>query len=239
MAQTRSRFYTGMTMVILLVVFVGFGPTYYLKGLGVIDYRALRWFEHVHAAFCTAWMALLLIQTSLVAVRRVDWHRRLGIAGVGLSAAMIPMFLVVFIASTHARNVAGIDDPDYTMLTAQLFWTNMLLLLSFLAFVTFGFYYRRRPETHKRLMLFAALTLMTPALERIDNWPILPRLPVALLVLPPLLVLIGAVFVHDVRVRSGPHPVSLIGAPVLLLSAVFVLFAVSRFEFLRTVVALF
>ena len=33
-----------------------------------------------------------------------------------------------------------------------------------------GLYWRRRSETHKRLMLLATITLLTPAIARVPRW---------------------------------------------------------------------
>ena len=77
MRAAEARFYTGASLAIIAAVFVGFAPTYYLK-----DYfRAapLPLLVHFHGLVFTAWILLFLTQTSLVAARRIDLHRRLGL----------------------------------------------------------------------------------------------------------------------------------------------------------------
>ena len=94
------RFFTGMAIAAALTVFVGFAPTYYLRGLS--EARPLSPLVHLHGIVSTAWILLFLTQTSLVAARRTDLHRRLGIAGVVLAVSVLVIGFVT--AVTAARN---------------------------------------------------------------------------------------------------------------------------------------
>jgi hypothetical protein len=92
--QTTSLdriFYSGMAILMALTVFVGFAPTFYLRawfGPPISGARTLTPLVYVHGAIFSAWVVLFIIQTALVAARRVTMHRRLGIAGVLLAVAM-------------------------------------------------------------------------------------------------------------------------------------------------------
>jgi hypothetical protein len=68
-----------MAIVAALTVFVGFAPTYFLKAL--FGAPSLSPLLHVHGLLFTSWIVLLAAQTALVAGRRTDVHRRLGLAG--------------------------------------------------------------------------------------------------------------------------------------------------------------
>ena len=70
------QFYTGMALAAAVVVFVGFAPTYFLRGSD--QSTPLPTYLHVHGFLFTTWIALFIAQTSLVAARRTDLHRRLG-----------------------------------------------------------------------------------------------------------------------------------------------------------------
>jgi hypothetical protein len=61
---------------------------------------------HIHGALFTAWVLLFAAQTSLVAARRTDLHKRLGIGGAVLAVAMVISGLVVSIASAKAARPA-------------------------------------------------------------------------------------------------------------------------------------
>src|SRR6185312_12842414 len=95
----RSRehqIFWGMSVLIALVVFIGFARTYFLAGF----FHAKPFpapIIHVHGMVFTSWIALLVIQASLAANRRADIHRRLGIVGFVLA----PFVLVLGILVAH------------------------------------------------------------------------------------------------------------------------------------------
>lgn len=76
----RDRFYfAGMAIVAAAIVFFGFARSYYLKGL--FERPPLAPLLHLHGFLFTSWLVLLLSQVALVAAKRTDFHRRLGIVG--------------------------------------------------------------------------------------------------------------------------------------------------------------
>jgi hypothetical protein len=87
--RARSRwFFIGAAGFLLLIVFLGFAPTFYLRPLFApyVRLRPVPWYRYVHGALMTLWYVLFLIQASLVAGGRVRLHRRVGVAA-GLTAA--------------------------------------------------------------------------------------------------------------------------------------------------------
>jgi hypothetical protein len=85
--RSEHLFFCGMALLLLATVFVGFAHTYFLAGV----FRAPlpSPIIHVHAVLFSAWILLLITQTSFVSVGRVDIHRSLGIAGFGLTCLMV------------------------------------------------------------------------------------------------------------------------------------------------------
>jgi hypothetical protein len=80
--NAERRFFTAMAAALLVTVFVGFAPTYYLlpffdgvTSRGVAASEALTPLVHVHALVFSAWLILFIAQTGLVAARRTDIHR--------------------------------------------------------------------------------------------------------------------------------------------------------------------
>jgi hypothetical protein len=71
------------TFALWLVVFVGFAPSFYLRGYFQSPPLPTLWVMH-GVAFST-WMVLVLTQSLLVRAGQVQVHRRLGIAGAGES----------------------------------------------------------------------------------------------------------------------------------------------------------
>ena len=154
-------FFSGMALLMLVTVFVGFAPSYYLAGV----FRAAlpSSIIHVHGALFSSWILLLVTQTSLVSAGRVDLHRRLGIAGFILACAMV--VVGVLVATDGLVRQAGPPGRD-----VKFFYIIPLSdMLIFATLIFFAFRARSNPSAHKRLILVATVALMTAALAR---WPI-------------------------------------------------------------------
>jgi hypothetical protein len=154
-------FFSGMALLMLVTVFVGFAPTYYLAGVfhAPLPSRII----HVHGAVFSCWILLVLTQTSLVSASRVDIHRRLGIVGFFLACLMV---IVGVLAATDSLGRAGGPpggDPKFFYIIPL---TDMLV---FATLVFFAFRNRFNPAAHKRLILVASSGLMIAAVAR---WPI-------------------------------------------------------------------
>ena len=64
----------------------------------------------MHGIAFTAWLLLLLVQTSLVAAGRVDLHRRLGLGGAALAAVMVVLGTIGSLVAA-ARPTGFFDVP--------------------------------------------------------------------------------------------------------------------------------
>jgi hypothetical protein len=145
-----------MTVAFTVVVFIGFAPTYFLRALS--DQPALSWLVHLHGALFTAWIVLLLVQTTLVAAKRTDLHRMLGVAGGVLAASTIPVGYIVAISA--ARRGA---------LPAGFLIVPIGGLIVFPILTGAAFLLRRRHDCHKRLMLIATIELLNAAVDRLPG----------------------------------------------------------------------
>src|SRR6478672_4795956 len=107
-------FYSGMAIMMACAVFTGFARTYYLSAYfgtnATTSGRPFSTIVRVHAALFTAWVLLFLVQTSLVASRRLAVHRRLGVAVAALAAAMIVVGTATAIdLARHGGAPPGVD----------------------------------------------------------------------------------------------------------------------------------
>ena len=171
-ARGRSndrRFFTGMAIAAALTVFIGFAPTYYLRG--VFGAAPLTTLVHVHGAVATAWILLFLTQTSLIAARRTDLHRRLGVVGAVLAPLLLVVGYLTAIESARLGHTPPGGPPPLAFLAVPIG-----TLLVFAILVGAGLAQRRRSETHKRLMLLATIAILTPAIARL-RWMGLGGLP--------------------------------------------------------------
>jgi hypothetical protein len=155
-----SYFFSGMALLILVTVLLGFAKTYFLAGM----FRAPlpSWVIHLHGAAFTSWILLLIVQTSLVITGRTDIHRRLGMFGFGLACLMVVL-----------GAMAGTDllrrDGAAMGAGAKAFYAATLGdMIIFAALVYFAFRKRFDPAAHKRLILIATISLMEAAINR---WP--------------------------------------------------------------------
>ena len=85
--RTDNYFFSGMALLLLLTVFVGFARTYFLAGVFRAPLPSVL--VHIHGAVFSCWILLLITQVSLVSARRVDIHRKLGLFGFGLACLMV------------------------------------------------------------------------------------------------------------------------------------------------------
>lgn len=201
------RLYVGMSLVIAVVVLVGFAPTYYLRPAASPEPLPLH--IHVHGLLFTVWIGLLVVQATLVALGRTAWHRRLGWAGAALAVLMVVAGTYAGIQTARREAGFGLADEAEAFLTIPLFSMAAFAVLVAAAVST-----RARHETHKRLMLLATISLLDAPIAR---WPGAPG-AVAVFVLVDLFVVAG--MLHDLRFRRRIHPAYLWGGAFVLVSQV-------------------
>ena len=202
----EHRFFTGMAVLALLIALVGFAPTYYLRGFTAAP--PLTGLVHLHGALATSWLLLFLAQTSTVLAGRTDIHRRLGLA----VAAVGGLFVVVGYLTAVEGARQGVAPPGMTQ--PGFLAIPLAALVSFAVLAGLGIAWRRRRETHRRLMLLATIAILIPAFARF-RWlgiggPAVGVAGTCLLVL--------AFMVWDRRVHGRIHPALLWGGGLLVLS---------------------
>jgi len=203
-ARRHPAFFPAMSLVLIVLVFLGFAPTYYLRPVSAGPIPA---YLHVHGAAMTAWFLLLVVQTALIATRRRGLHRRLGIAGACVAAVIVVLNPLVVVWSVP-HLMAGNGS---TSLTALIVVADLLLVGIFAALVGLAIRWRRYPETHGRMLVLASLAVSGPALGRLSlNLAGTPLPGVIALMTLPLLVII-----HDRVVMKWVHPVSGWGAAAI------------------------
>lgn len=167
--SSERRFYSGMALFLVFVVLLGFGPSFYLRGIVPPFPRpnpTLPPAVILHGIVFSAWMALIVAQTQLISAQKHATHMRLGKAGMLLAVLMIP---VMYLAAVW--QVARANQPPFT---DPLTWTIVPLatILPFAILIWRGWEERRNVQTHKRLMLSAAiLVVMGPSIGRLPLAP--------------------------------------------------------------------
>lgn len=208
--QRKRRFYVLMSLAATVTVASGFAPTFYLRGYLPMrpDQPPLSPLLLVHGVISTAWIALFLAQSLLVASHRVRLHKKLGLAGGFLASSLVIVGLLTAVDALR-REVGPFGiDPRVWFLAVPLGGTVLFAVLVAVALAK-----RRSPEIHRRLMLLATITLLNPAIGRL----VASYLGVGLsgflfmtFVLTDVFVLIAVL--SDWRVRGNVHPALTRGA---------------------------
>jgi len=217
-AERRSaerKFYSRMALFLVVIVLLGFGPSFYLRDI-VPSYPrpnpTLPMSVLLHGGLFTAWMLVFVAQTQLVSAGRLDVHMKLGKASMALALIIIPMMYLAAVWQVARANQPPFTDP--------LNWTAVPLaaIPAYAIMVWTGWQRRKQAQWHKRAMLSAAiLVVMGPAVGRL---PIAPptlggftiQLLVGMLLFVPL-------FIWDRRTIGHLHPATRLGIAVGAISA--------------------
>jgi hypothetical protein len=220
--DTRRWFYVWMAGACALVAFGGFAPTYWLQlPPGTFVGSPLL---HLHSLLFSAWTLLLLVQTSFVALGRIQRHRSWGMLGIALATAMVFVGVAVADEALTRRLAEGFGDRARAFHIASI---SMIVLFS--GFFCAAIVYLRQPEVHKRLMLLATVSLLSPAIARLfyavnvgmsaGLRPGLgPPRTVDSVLVPALLAdaLIVVAMIFDWRTRGRIHPAYLVGGAIMV-----------------------
>jgi hypothetical protein len=225
--RAQRWFHISAGLFVILLSVAGFGPS-------LIDQSrrnaAPTPMVIAHGIAAAAWLLLFLTQATLVATGRVAVHRRVGLVGPVLAAAVIVLGFLTTIEvtrrgydlsgdvtraltlpgsppPTEAENVAGVLPP-------------LGVLLNFSILVGAGLWYRHRPDIHKRLMAFALMPLALEAILHsvgflVGRWPALQGVIRSIGVAIGIL-LFSVNAIHDKVSQGRIHPVS-VWVPILFL----------------------
>src|ERR1700749_728675 len=81
----KRHFFVAMAVLVILPVFAGFAPSFYLRGAFHPDHE-LSVLLHVHGLVFSAWIVLFLVQSLLIAKGSRRVHQRLGWFAVAVAA---------------------------------------------------------------------------------------------------------------------------------------------------------
>src|SRR5437870_3044400 len=209
---SERKFYSRMALFLVFLVLLGFGPSFYLRGLVPAYPRpnpTLPPAVILHGGVFTLWMAAVVAQTQLIAARKHEIHMRLGKLTMLLAVLMIPVMYL-----TAVWQVARANQPPFT---DPLTWTivPLAVIIPFAVLVSQGWAHRRNAQWHKRMMLSAAiLAVMGPSIGRLPIAPpVLAGFTVQLLLGLALLI---PLVIWDRRAQGQIHPAT---RPALAMAA--------------------
>lgn len=212
---SSKYFYFYMALSCAAVAFLGFAPTYWLPIAG-------RTFQanpivHIHGLVFFSWTLYFSFQTWLAASGRIARHRTVGLIGISFATAMTIFGALATINAMKVAASSGLRDEGIAF--AIVPFSDILF---FAVVVTLAVRAVRRPETHKRLMLLAGISILDAAVAR---WflaflapPGPPGPPPVAVTIPPALVaylLLVVAMIFDWRTRGRPHRVYVVGGVTL------------------------
>ncbi len=157
----EHRFFAVFAVLFVLTVFIGFGPTFYLKPLFNTPPVA-RVIIFIHGFLMAAWVALFVVQVYLISSKRIKVHQRLGIAGVFLAPVILITGLMTAVAAAKfgtASAPANVPPLEFMIVP---FGDMFVFAVLFGAAV----YYRKNSANHKRLILLTIINFLPPAIAR-------------------------------------------------------------------------
>jgi hypothetical protein len=216
-ASPHARyFYFYMALSCMAVAFLGFAPTYWLP-LASGSFPSLP-VIHFHGMLFFAWTLYFSFQTWLAASGRIARHRTIGMIGVSLATAMTILGFLATVSAMKRAAALGLTDAGIAFAIVPLGG-----ILFFAVVFTLAIAATRRPETHKRLMLLAGISILDAAVARWFLTFLAPPgppgpPPVPVTIAPALLacLLLVVAIVFDWRTRGRPHPVYVYGGTALV-----------------------
>jgi hypothetical protein len=221
--------FVGFAITMIAVSIAGFAPSLAHPASRRAPVSLLA---SAHGLVFFAWQILFLAQSFLIATHRTAVHRRLGVAGVFLYFAMIPLGF----ATTIAMGRRGFDlsgdlkilphpSPGFVdPIAGLLFPVTDLVMFAILAGVALVFV--SRSEIHKRLMLFANIILLpAPLAHLMGHNSRLSALPVLIIVVA-IGFFLAAAIMRDFFVERRVHPLTWVVAILMFGSGPFRAFVV-------------
>lgn len=216
--KKRSNYFQNMSKLMLLFVFLGFAPSFYLKFL-ISDYPfypdGLPLPHIIHGIILTVWYTFLVLQTQLIQSGRFSQHKQLGMFGVGWAVFVITS--TIWVISVFPKRMEHLAQQLQSTVEevepglSFILWLDVFMCVLFVVFLTIAFFKRHQASIHKRLMLFtglvfifAATNRMAGSISHITNLDI--SMPLGLLL---LLSLTGSLLLHDYKTIGKILPISL------------------------------
>ena len=224
----EKYFYFFISLLVAAVVVYGFSQTVEKKLIYAAPPRPLV--LYVHGAVFFGWVILFSFQSALVRTHRVQWHQQLGWFGAALGVAMF--VLGVATAITMARFKRSYLHAKYP---------EANLLISFFDISAFSIplalalYFRKKPESHRRLQFLSCCALTAAAFGRFVPFLLSPTTTHSL---PTLVfrgwatlyagvdVLVVIAVMRDQVVNRRVHPVYFYGLPAFIVCQTLILYTV-------------
>lgn len=217
LAKRSNAFFLTASALMTLIVFLGFLPSFYFRP----HFRTTPLPSHLllHGMIMTAWQLLFFCQALLIATGKFKQHRRLGYFGAALALAVVAagVHAVLKQPAFYAELGEAPPFPMEILVVGNIFGFGLFATL-----VAAAIALRRDTASHRRLMYWACIVTIGPALTpgRSLGAFIVPYFPATF---PPEIALGWiswiALLIHDWRTARFFHPSTVVGGMLILFVA--------------------
>jgi hypothetical protein len=201
----RPSFFFWMTLVMCVFVFGGFGMTY-LVPMSEGTFPPAPPVVHLHGLVFMSWMILLVVQPGLVGAGNVKLHRSVGTYMIAHGSVAICLGLLLQLIATRRAMDLGFAPGTNGL------YLGLCAFCGFCIMFTLAIRNTRRPEIHKRMILFAMFPVLPPGVNRFWSHALgLEPIPVVPLYLT-LWSMAAAILVQEWRRTGKISRYSLFGA---------------------------
>jgi uncharacterized membrane protein YozB (DUF420 family) len=206
-------FFVVMASAVIVAVFAGFAPTFYLRG-SFTQTRPMSVLLHVHGIVFSAWITVFLIQSLLIARGSRRLHRQVGWVAAGIAVTMV--ILVIAAVIEQLQRVHAFPPPPLALALSAFD------IVVFAGLVGTAICFRNRPDWHKRFMLSATIILLGAPMFRLVIQLIGVSDMAKVSIVSALLVdaFFLPCFAYDLLTRRRIHPAYLIALVLIVLDQV-------------------
>ena len=212
-ARSERGFFLAFVLVAWLGVALAFAPPTWRRFHGGADYPAPLVLQ-VHAGLFMLWTLLLAVQVLLIRTRRLAAHRRIGMA---MAAMIAPMVVTGFFAEAYSQRYYLAHPPN----SQAFFIVPIFYVAAFGVLASWAVAKRRDAGAHKRLIYLAMAIIVGAAWTRVIGGPLADMagdgfLGMIVNTFTSTNLLLAALAAFDWRQRGGPHPVTAVAVPAIL-----------------------
>ena len=209
----KPSFFFWMTLAMMFFVYAGFGMHSFIPALQG-NFPPAPPIVHLHAIIMVFWMLLLVVQSGLIGAGNVKLHRSLGTWGIAHATAVLLTGLAIQLIASRGGLDAG--RPSGT----DGLYLGLLAAIGFPIMFALAMRNTRRPEIHKRMILFAMLPVLPPGVNRFWSHALaLEPIPVVPLYAT-LWSMAAAILIHEWRGTRRISGYSLFGAGWIVIEGV-------------------
>lgn len=213
-------FFFYYSSIILAIVVFAFGGNAFIN---LEDLPPISSVVIVHGILMLFWYTLVVVQTRLIIQRNHSLHITLGKSSVVLAVGLVISGIMITLES-YARS-SRVD----------IVTVNLFITINFIILYSLALYWRKDSNKHKRLILFASVAMILPALGRITQAASINDF----LSLPLLLILLFVPAVYDFRTLRKIHTTTILGISLIIIEialSVFLMESPSWIKFIEVTI---